>query len=517
MRFFFKVILFFTLLINLSAQGNIPLASFENIPDSSRLRKSIAHAWLLQDVKLVQLLPPMEYTDGSGKRFSVESFKDGNVLEVRIIPYDTNFYSKNLSKAINVEKEAENNRKMLLTESQSKSDLEKPETTKNSVAIDKRSLPKNLIPFSFDGKNIPQGTWVLRRDIKTGEPISITIYLRESSDVFLVLHPVTLERISDKSLIDFCVFSAYVRRDVPISFNFNDLYYTSLVELKERTKSILPWNIFNAPESYSTVEETSRTVFKKMQELVYMDDGAFDENGNPCYISNGKFQTKSEIQYACEVEEIKVGQKIRGGVDGFGFVKWIIDGIIRPVAGSNTYINSLKKPTDVPNTNFTESYILKRQMFFGLDWIRNLASARLSLTMKKTVYPYEAGIDVKVEPFSFSKAISLNDTNPKKFSGYLKPAGYQIEYLKALLYYLAITEPNNFYLASINYETGNPSLRQYNHVVAIFPYFDLLGSFHVDIYENATRVPLDQFVKQNENSFITLVRIKSPEIGFYQP
>ena len=73
------------------------------------------------------------------------------------------------------------------------------------------ALPENLVPTDLNAQ-IPQGTWVLRRNKKTGEPLSITIYLRESSELFIVLHPAKLERIRDKSLIDFCLFGAYVCR-----------------------------------------------------------------------------------------------------------------------------------------------------------------------------------------------------------------------------------------------------------------------------------------------------------------
>lgn len=517
MKSFFKCIFVFLLSLNLYAKENIPLASFENIPDSSILRRSIAKTWFLQDIKTVEGLMATEYTDRTGKRFSVESIRDGEVLEVRITPYDTNFSRKNSAKLAYANSESHNKKSAKSnkdTTEKARSDIKEAEIL---TETERRSLPTNLVPLNLKGENIPQGTWILRRNAETGVPISITIYVRESSDVFLVLHPHTLERISDKSLIDFCIFSAYVRRDIPISFNFESLYYTSLVELKERTKNILPWEVFDPPATYSTVEECSKIVSKRMKELVYMEDGAFDENGMARYISTGKLQTKDEIRYASEVEKIEAGQKIRGGVNSFGFVKWVADGIIKARAGSATYIDALKLPCTVPNTGFTESFIKERELFFGLNWIRNLASACMSLTMKKTVFPYQCALDVKVETFSFSTPMNSSQKDKEKFAGYFNAAGYQIEYLDALLYYLAISEPCNFYLASINNETGDPALRQYNHVVAIFPYFDLLGTFHIDIYENARRTPIDTFISNNKGSFISLVRITAPELGFYNP
>lgn len=550
MKVFFKfafILLFFTNLSNenLFAQENfssVPLASFEHIPDSTRLRKTIASSWLLQDISLLENLKPTDYTDGTGKRFSVECVSSDDVLEVRIIPYDTDFYNKQkASKAVDAEAEqkallaktgkekgtnenlevpspepVETKTTAILESTETENETKITEKDEDAKKTEPLSPPENLVPAVFD-KRIPQGTWVLRRDKKTGEAISITIYLRESSDLFIVLHPAKNERIKDKSLVDFCLFGAYVRRDVAIAFSFESLYYTSLNQLRERTKNVLPWEIFNPPTIYNTVEATSKIVAQRMKNLVYIDDGAFDENGIPRYIETGKGQTENEIRYASNIAEVPIGKKIRGGVNSFGLVKWIVDGIIKPIAGSGTYINSLKKPTNIPNTGFTKSFLEKRDLFFGLDWIRNLAAARLSLTMQKTVYPNQLGIDVKVEPFSFSLPVQPNPTIKQKFAGYFKSAGYQIEYLKPLLYYLACTEPGNFYLASINYETGTPALRQYNHVVAIFPYFDLLGTFHIDIYENTESTNIERFVAMNRGNFISLVRIKAPEIGFFAP
>ena len=511
----------FGLCTSLAAQANVPLASFEHIPDSARLRKTIAGVWLSADIETLERLQPTEYTDGIGKRFSVERVIYDDVVEVRIIPYDTNFYSKKKAgKAVDAEAEAtaegENVRN---APSEEKSDAGFASDSVSDAENQKKepdALPENLVPTDLNAQ-IPQGTWVLRRNKKTGEPLSITIYLRESSELFIVLHPAKLERIRDKSLIDFCLFGAYVRRDVPISFSFESLYYTSLVQLKERTKSILPWDSFDPPTTHSTVEATSKITAERLKQLVYIDDGAFDENGVPRYIETGKRQTEQDIRYACSINEIPVGQKIVGGVNCSGFVKWIVDGIIKPVAGSGTYIASLQKPTDVPNTGFTQSYEEKRDLFFGLDWIRNLAAARLSLTMQKTVYPSQTGIDVTVEPFSFSLPVHPREGMTSKFAGYFKSVGYQIEYLKPLLYYLAITEPENFYLVSVSRETGVPPLRQYNHVAAVFPYFDVLGCFHVDVYENAKATDLDKFIAINKGAFVSLVRIAAPEIGFYAP
>ena len=106
MKVFFKVLIMLGLCWTVTAQENIPLASFDHIPDSTRLRKTIAGVWLSAEPGSVAVLKPTDYTDGTGKRFSVESVVYDDVIEVRIIPYDTNFYNKKkAAKVIDAERE----------------------------------------------------------------------------------------------------------------------------------------------------------------------------------------------------------------------------------------------------------------------------------------------------------------------------------------------------------------------------------------------------------------------------
>lgn len=65
--------------------------------------------------------------------------------------------------------------------------------------------------------------------------------------------------------------------------------------------------------------------------------------------------------------------------------------------GAGTVIESLKRATEVPKTHFTRPY-LDTKMFFGLDWIRNLGAAALSLNLNRTVYPDTSGLDVNSCP-----------------------------------------------------------------------------------------------------------------------
>ena len=196
--------------------------------------------------------------------------------------------------------------------------------------------------------------------------------------------------------------------------------------------------------------------------------------------------------------------------------------MIRPIAGQGIFIKSLKTETDVPDTYFTKPY-KERELYFGLEWIRNLAAAALSLNVKRTVKPIGSGLDVTVEPFALVPPIKQKNVKEDfaSFKGYEKTAGYQTSYLQALLYYLAISEPGHFYLGAVSRtvspEKGSPPLRQYHHIAAFFPYFDVFGNFHIDVYESGKETSIEQFMSLNSDAFTALVRIRAPQPGVFNP
>lgn len=223
---------------------------------------------------------------------------------------------------------------------------------------------------------------------------------------------------------------------------------------------------------------------------------------------------------AMNIDQIRA--EVRGGVDSAGFAKWIIDGMVRPVAGQGTVIESLKRATGVPKTHFTNPYIDTENVFFGLDWIRNLGAAALSLNLNRTVYPDSSGLDVTDCPFALTGAavsVSTGKESVKRsgFLGYQQYAGYQVSYLLPLLYYFAVIESDHFYLACINSVPVSTELRMYDRIAVLFPYFDGWGEFHVDIYENGVQIPVDEFIEKNKDAYAALVRVRAPEEGLFNP
>ena len=447
---------------------DVRLYPFDQIPDSAEIRESITASWFSAPLEKVVKRPSEMHTDSKGNTFTVsgnyaENREDGFVIS--IIPNITDY-----------------------------------------------SLPEHNL--------VPQGTWRLYRKLDTGAPLLIKIYPRENPALSISLRPASQKAYSGKSFIDICLFNAYVRKDIAIGVPFETLYHISLSRLKELTEAIIPWDLFNPPRYNSPVKAMSRIVENLHYRLVPMKDACFDHNGNPVHISNSQPQTELEISIAMNIDQTRA--EVSGGVDSAGFAKWIIDGMVRPVAGQGTIIESLKRATEVPKTHFTKPYIDTENVFFGLNWIRNLGAAALSLNLNRTVYPDSSGLDVTDCPFALTDVAVTTDTEESAgkqpaFWGYQRYAGYQTSYLLPLLYYLSVVEPDHFYLACISTAPSSTELRMYDRVAVFFPYFDGFGVFHVDVYEDGEQMSINDFIEKNKDAYAALVRVRAPEEGLFNP
>ena len=448
----------------------VHLYPFDQIPDSAEIRETIASSWFSAPIEKVIKKAPELHTDSKGNTFTVSG--------------------------------------------------KYAEDSKNVYII---SIVPNLTDYSLPEHNlVPQGTWMLYRRADTGAPLSIKIYPRENPALSVSLRPAGQKAYIGKSFIDICLFNAYVRRDIAIGVPFETLYHISLSRLKTLSQAIIPWELFNAPRYNTSIKTMSRVVENLRYRLVGLKDGCFDRNGQPVHITNLQPQTELEITAAMNIDQIR--SEVIGGVDSAGFAKWIIDGMVRPVAGEGTAIESLKRATEVPKAYFTKPYIDTENIFFGLNWVRNLGAAALSLNLNRTVYPDSSGLDVTDCPFALTDAAVTVSTNVgaesikrPSFLGYQQYAGYQTSYLLPLLYYFAIVEPDHFYLACISTVSSATELRMYDRIAVFFPYFDSLGEFHVDIYENGERIPVDEFIEKNKDSYTAMVRVRAPEEGLFNP
>lgn len=365
-------------------------------------------------------------------------------------------------------------------------------------------LSVTLVPASLPAESIA-GRWTLNRDSSTGENISIVVNPVNDPDIILTLRPGT----GAKSLLDLSIYGLYVRKGVPFGMAFPSVLTSSIEAIAELTRRTVPWDlVLPDPILYGDIASGVEKIRSRLPTLVYLDDGAFDDAGKPVLIESGAAQDpKTVLASAADGRDLAL---VQGGVNCSGFVKWIVDGIVRPTAGSATFVNSLKRWSSAPETGFTERYRESRDVFFALDWTRNLAAAVVSLNAGRTVFPDAAGIDVTAEPFSGAL-------------GFETDVGYPVKELLPMLYWLAAKEGGNWYLGAISRERGergntaNPLLRYYHHAAAFFPWFDSDGRFHVAVFESAVETPVKTFVDRNLDAWIFLTRVDMPAPGRFEP
>jgi hypothetical protein len=313
-------------------------------------------------------------------------------------------------------------------------------------------------------------------------------------------------------MMDAVLYGGYIIRSIPVAVPFERLYTMPLNETLKLVEGRFPIRYF---EPNPAIYRDTRTFVAQVREhlggLRFANDGAIDENGNHVFINTLQSQNPATAGLNCS-----------------GFTKWLIDGIIRPVTGKRLPIGPLKEPFGQRGSLFTANWEERRDVFFGLDWIRNLAaeanSALRSPAGLSTVGALNASatlayrtleeFEVRRDNFSFIMVNENGTFVDYSYPGFLPEAGYGIEGLRALLYTLAIDEPFTFYLAAVNAEIatpssprGTPRLRQYYHVAALVPYFDEFGVFRIVVFESAAETSFNAFRNRYPGHYINLVKI----------
>jgi len=341
-----------------------------------------------------------------------------------------------------------------------------------------------------------QGSWMLTRSKETGAGTKIRIFLRSDQYTYIQFLPLD----NDKCLMDAVLYGGYVVRAMPIAVPFERLYTMQLNDILRLAGDKFPRRYFEPdPVYYRNSRTFVSQVRERLRDLRFADDGAIDENGSYVFIENLQGQTASLAGLNCS-----------------GFAKWLIDGILRPLTGERLSIAPLKAPFGERGSSFTVNWEERRDPYFGLDWIRNLA-AEANKTLRSPSYSVLEEFEVRADNFSLVMVNENRGFVTHSYPGFLGEAGYGIEGIHPLLYTLAIDEPFSFFLAAVNTEIGAqvtpdnlrgaPRLRQYFHVAALVPYFDEYGVFRIAVFESAAETSFNAFKNRYPGHFINLVQI----------
>ena len=444
------LILIFISLLPLSAQNN----KF-HIPDSSVIRKIVADTWFEEPLSAVRNNRTEIRTNSVGQIFQVRMEETRDIFSIIVAP----------ETKISVD---------LYTQD----------------GVQKKTVEEYLADAP--------GSWVLMRDSTTGNAIRIRYYFAKDSDVYVQFSP-----NGNKTLADFVIDGCFAARGVPVGVNFEHFYTASFASVLSLTEKTLPWRYADIHPEQSHANLVMVNVIKKnLERIKFTKNACYNEYDKPVYVSDGK-------ERKLEKDDVEKGLLT---MDDLGFAKWIVDGLVKPITGSSTFVNPLRRPTTKLNPLGTSGIrATKETLFRSLDWTRNLAAAKMSLQAKRNYLYEESGVDVKVEPFSSE----VGDKGITQVAGYIKDSGYEIKYLKPLLYVLATTEPTYFYLAAIRRTVhptdGTPEFKIFDSSAAVFPYFDKQGQFGCTIFENGKEYTLAQFTRKYPNCFVHLTRVLSSD------
>jgi hypothetical protein len=346
-----------------------------------------------------------------------------------------------------------------------------------------------------------QGSWIYTRNLASGAPLRIRVFLRSDPQIYAQFRPLGL----DKSLIDVVIYDAYVIRALAIGIPFERLLTMPVEEVVSAAGYRFPRHYFEpVPALYRNIcpfeDNKDNNLIARIRALLpslnFEDDGAINENGTYVFIETLKPQSKPI------------------GLNCSGFVKWVIDGMLQPVTGKRLPIEPLKASVSVPLSSVTANAI-HRDALFGLDWTRNLA-LEAARTLRSPDFAVLENVEVRKETFAALIDRKKGGASVKSYPGFLLNAGFSMEGLRPLLYTLAINEPGYLYLASINRERGPaPLYRQHYHVAVLVPYFNEYGVFQTAVFESAAETDMAGFMGRHPNAMVNLVRV--PVEGIFQP
>lgn len=334
-----------------------------------------------------------------------------------------------------------------------------------------------------------QGAWIVKRKASDGSFVQAKVFLRGDPNTFLRLYP-----FGDRSKLDLVLYRGVLRRDVVLPVPFQKLLTLPVREIIGWARDSVDWDLLSpVPGLYGNLGFLVGAIRERLPDLRYSDDGALDEAGRAVYIASGQPMAAP-------------------GLNCSGFVKWVIDGILKPITGRYLAVAPLaERHENLRGSSFTQPYERARDPFFGLDWAWNLGKA-----VSDALYPHRKNNildnEVRLPPFALMDKGSADPANGgqnyQPYPAAFEIGGYRVDGLRPILYILAIREPGSFYIAAFNRGMGDgPSLRQFFHEALFFPYFDESGEFRVAVFESSAETSLEAVIRRYPDEFVHLVRV----------
>ncbi len=322
-----------------------------------------------------------------------------------------------------------------------------------------------------------RGNYIIKRDLRSGEFLQIKIFLQNDEESFIRLFPLGDNRTS----LELELYGLTLYKGIVLPVPLSELAVSSFARIMNLTTGTIRWDQIFTDASYPEWQSVASLQAELRQDLPYLyetDDGGMDGKGVFALIATGEASGEE------------------GGVNCSGFAKWVADGMLM-ARGNEGFLEfeALKAPTDpaARQGNAWSSVREDRDPYFGLDWSRNLAIA-LRLSEPGGRVEKDTDLDVRTVPFF----------------DYRENVGYELDYVKTLLYLQAVKEPGMFYLGAVNSPFGeDPVLWQYHHIALFFPWFDSNGDFHLDVLETGSSSSEANLNARYPRGFVHLSKVKA--------
>ena len=424
------------------------------IPDSSEIRKGLEERWFTAPLSEIRMNQPEIRANDNGEKFQIRLEENDSTFNV--------FVSPRALVKVNVFSD-----KGMYTEEQ------------------------ELYPGDI------AGSWVLIRDKRSGKALRIRYYFLKNSEVFIQFTPQ-----GKTALADLVIYGNYAARGVPTGMSFEKFYSASFDDVMNITETKLPWNyVLIDTDMYQSMKQMCAVIRERLPSITLVQDAMYDEKNELVHISTGK--KFENIEKSDKSEEKLL-------LSSAGFVKWIADGLVEPVSGGILMREPLIKETVSVKDNGRQGVLSQKyDLFFAMNWVRNLASAVVSVYSGKTYLFNQSGVDVTVNPF----ASSITEKGVANTVTFVENSGYTVRVLNSLLYVLAATEPGTLYFGAIRGadRTVSPEIMAFNECVAFFPYFQDDGAFACAVFMNGREMSLENFLYYYDEDFVYLTRVKSSE------
>lgn len=319
-----------------------------------------------------------------------------------------------------------------------------------------------------------RGNYLIKRNTTANRFDFIKVFFRNEEGCYAEIMP-----RGRHAMMNIYLFNKKYYGDITLPVSIETCVTAPFANIIEMSNGTIEWEtlIYTGVRMEDRrLEELIEKIRNEIHLLDEADDGAINADGKYVLISSG------------------MPQKGKPGLNCSGFMKWIVDGFYFAATGGLMDIELLKKkhPND-RGTRWSERIEDARDSYFGLDWTRNCAIALASAQEIRSIEDYESK-DVRFLPFLI----------------YIEDVGYPMEYLKQILFYLAVKNPGKIYLGAINevHDKG-PLYVSYYHVVTFIPYFDKAGNFKIIVMDQHKDFLVESILKKYPTQYIHLVEINA--------